>query len=457
LPPWVPTQVRERLNEFSREELAAQFKINVEAIQNLDFSRYIGPFWKCEGVLVPEFTPILDVPDITFRVTQDVDADGIEETIYSESFFDVRWNDTAIPDITLYASQIAAAVLTCNPPTGMPCDEPQILTVGAMSFTSPTVVPYHDAVSGYARRPNKPHPGGADSEVLPPGTLAKTPYCYNLDLRGCNQFPGAKYYRLRYSFNGQPPVPMHNPAWTQIRPLGVSPFIEVHPITSDADGWYEILDPADGWMDPNLLVHWVTGQFQDGLYAVDMQVADASKNLLNPPGTTAPIAIRVDNSSPVPHYTVGWRVLGSSGAFNPLPDICPVVERHAGEDLEFQVIYAASAAHLRRVELSAWGCGAGTPTLVGSPPSGWYPYTTPNTSGMHHWHTDPDTDNSAIGTVYFKLASSAAPGVYSFNLRLDSRAFNPAGAVDNAIALDYDYDPVYIWDHLPVQFAVVNV
>jgi hypothetical protein len=38
-------------------------------------------------VLVPEWVPLVDVPDITFRVTQDVDGDGDEETIYSEGYY----------------------------------------------------------------------------------------------------------------------------------------------------------------------------------------------------------------------------------------------------------------------------------------------------------------------------------------------------------------------------------
>jgi len=39
-------------------------------------SQRSGPFRRCITVHVPVWTPIFDVPDITFRVTQDVDGNG---------------------------------------------------------------------------------------------------------------------------------------------------------------------------------------------------------------------------------------------------------------------------------------------------------------------------------------------------------------------------------------------
>ena len=84
---------------------------------------------------MPAFVPILDVPDITFRVGQDVDGNGDEETIYSEGFFDVRWNAGAIPDVTLEVSPIARAALACDIPE-VPCaDVPALVSVGDRKST----------------------------------------------------------------------------------------------------------------------------------------------------------------------------------------------------------------------------------------------------------------------------------------------------------------------------------
>jgi hypothetical protein len=121
--------------------------------------------------------PLLDVPDITFRVTQDVDGDGDQDVIYAESHFDVRWNSGNIPDVTLYADPIAVAGLTCDTPE-VPCENvPAITFAGLMPLVNPPApaAPYHDAGSGeapnfalgYARRPNRPHPNGLFADPPP--------------------------------------------------------------------------------------------------------------------------------------------------------------------------------------------------------------------------------------------------------------------------------------------------
>jgi hypothetical protein len=61
-------------------------------LDKLDMTKFRGPFRRCIDIVVPEWQVIVDVPDITFRVTQDTNGDGTEETIYAEGFFDVRWN-----------------------------------------------------------------------------------------------------------------------------------------------------------------------------------------------------------------------------------------------------------------------------------------------------------------------------------------------------------------------------
>lgn len=452
VPPLSPQfkQLSEREGPKSLAVLAASLKLKPEQLKDLDLRRFIGPFFRCHDVIVPEWMPILDVPDITFRVTQDVDGDGDEETIYSESYFDVRWNAGPIPDVTLYASQIAAAGITCDVPTVSCNGDPRLDFVGLMPLTNPVAGdPYHDSASGYARRPNRPHPSGLFSDP-PPNPLAKTPYTGTLQLYGCNSRQGAVYYRLRNSFNGAGPQPFTGLTWPLYRMVaGVLQIIWTAP---DASGWYPIVAETEHWRPEHLLLNWPTnnGQFQNGLYTVDMQLGDAAKAVIH---TTPAIGFRIDNSDPKPvmFTSLAWRQVGA-GSWIPLELTCPVVVRPAGVDIEFRVGYLAAATHLRSLTLTGGGCGGGNPVQLISPdwsdpPSLSNPY--------EHWHTDSDLDNSESRTAIFRLPGTALPGAYSFHLYVQSRAFNPSGG-DGGFEADWNYDPVYNWTHPMLPIAVVN-
>lgn len=463
LPPPQPADGFELRKGDRPRELARQLKVNID---KLDPARFIGPFRRCWYEIFPEWSLILDVPDITFRVTQDVNGDGVEETIYDEGFFDIRWNSGDIPDVTLEASQIAVAGLTCDVPD-IPCtNTPVIVMAGFMplhNLPDPPNPPYHDALTGYARRPNRPRPSGIYGGATP--DPARSPFCDDLHLRGCHRISGAQFYRLRYSYEGGPIVPFTNLTWSQFRFDGVLHILNVTP---DSDGWYEILSLADGWMDPNLLLNLRTGLYQNGLYMVDMQLGDAAKNVIPISGqpATAPIGIMFDNTSPNVDFAVAWRRAGDL-AWIPMEQICPVVSRSVGQRLEFRLTFSASATHLRSVSLSAGGCGAGTPIMTSDLPANWegirggvgipppdavFP---PNYNGMQHWHTNPTTDNSVSLTAYFELSGSAAQGVYSFSAQAEGRTFNPAGG-DSGDESDWFYDPVYRWTPRYTPFAVVN-
>jgi hypothetical protein len=451
--PPLPTQ----FNELQEEKgpklltmLAANLRLKPEELKDLNLRRFIGPFFRCRDVLAPEWLPILDVPDITFRVTQDVDSNGDEEAIYSESYFDVRWNAGPIPDVTLYASQIAVAGVACDAPLVACNGDPRIDFVGLMPLISPGVGdPYHDPVTGYARRPNRPHPSGLVAD-LPPYPLAKTPYTSTLQLYGCNSRDGAVYYRLRYSFEGATPQPFKSLTWPLYRIVGG--VLQLKWPTPDTDGWYPIIPDAEGWIHKNLLLNWPTrnGHFHNGLYMVDMQLGNASKAVVH---TTTAIGFRIDNSNPEPvmFTSLAWRQKGAA-SWIPLELVCPVVVRPAGVDIEFRVGYLTSATHLRSLTLSGGGCGGNNPDPLASPdwsdpPSPLNPY--------QHWHTDPDLDNSESRTAIFVLHKERPPGAYSFQLQVESRAFNPSGG-DGGLENDWNYNPVYnrTWRMLPV--AVVN-
>jgi hypothetical protein len=111
-------------------------------------------------------------------------------------------------------------------------------------------------------------------------------------------------------------------------------------------------------------------------------------------------------------------------------------------DIEIEVSYSVSAAHLRSVSLSGGGCGAGVPVLI-SP-----------LSTAQHWHTSP-ADNSVINTATFALSAASPQGAYSFSLMAASRAFNPSGS-DGGHLADWNYDPVYNYVIPTLPVAVVN-
>lgn len=401
---------------------------------------YLGPYFRCYDVWVREVTPVLDVPDITFRVTQDVDGDGDEETIYSEGFFDVRWDAGTIPDVTLYASPAAVASLSCDVPDLGPCGAPAILAAGLMPLVNPAgpTPPYHDTASGYARRPNRPHPlTGLFAEVPPPTTLATAPFAGTLQLYGCNEQPGAQFYKVLYSVGGSPPLPLLN-TWKVWRVGGGGIFQQMD-VVPDAAGWYSILPQADGWNPSRLLMNWPPAA--PGLYQLSLQLGDAARNAVG--GPTPAVGIRIDNTAPLAHFTkLEWRHLNPATSWQELELVCPVVRRQAGRDIEFRVSYEASAAHLRSVQLSGGGCGGTAPVLSSAPAT------------AEHWHTGPG-DNAFAAVATFELAGSAEEGAYSFHLAAHSRAFNPAGG-DGGFGADWNYNPVLIWTPAFLPVAVVS-
>lgn len=426
--------------EPARASLATRLRLNPELIAELSLDRFVGPFLRCRDVFVPEWVPIFDVPDVTFRVTQDVNGDGIEETIYSESYFDVRWNTGPIPDVTLEASPIAVAGHVCDTPA-VPCaNTPAILFAGLhpLKDNDPVADPYFDADTGYAIRVNRPHPSGLLNDPLP-NPPATTPMARVLQLYGCNRIPGATNYRVRYSFNGGPSVPFTGITWPLYRVVGGS--LQTLWPSSDSSGWYPVLPATDNWFPDLLLVEWNTSGFQNGFYQLELDVRDAG----NAVTTSDPVGIRVDNDAPTCQFTrLRWRKSGTT-AWTELPLICPVINRGAApSDIQIEVSYTVAASHLRSVQLSAGGCGGGNPILSSLPET------------AQHWHVGA-LDNSFTNVAVFDLAAAPAnpPGAYGFSLYASSRAFNPSGG-DGGHLADWNYDPgpIYAIPYLPV--AIVN-
>ena len=418
----------------------------------LDLSRYVGPFplWRCEWVIEEELVPILEVPDITFWVTQDTDGDGDQETIYSDGYFQVGWKSGPLSDVLLHASPIARINGVCEVPPVGECEQPEILFAGLMPARMPYIDTTANPTRGFGLRPNPPHADGAvRNSVFPPSpspdTPANAPFMGTLQLYGCNLFPGGEYYRLLYSLNGAPAVPFTNLAW-YIDPFP-GPGAPLH-VVPDAQGWYPILPVPDAWFPPNELLDWPTSSaFPAGLYDVTMEIGDAARNVIFT--TSSAVPFQVDNSAPLPLITsLAYRVL-PSGSWYTFPNlICPIAQRPTGSDLEFRLQYTVSASHLLKTSLASSGCGGGT--MLPSPEPNVVPYM--------HWHTNAG-DNFVSQTATFTLPGSALAGCYGFSLNGYSRAFNPAGGDPaDPQAKDWYYDAQWlIWNQFNVSVAVVDI
>lgn len=462
-PPPLPPELAEKLHDGKgidalagrlEQVSGAQLDRIGPLLQRVDPRLAIGPFWRCRDVFVPEWVPILDVPDVTFSVTQDVDGDGDDETIYSEGYFDVRWDAGPIPPVKLEASQIALAGVSCDRPD-VPCeDEPAIVLAGLMPLHNPSSGdPYHDNGTGYARRPNRPHPSALFADP-PPNPLPTTPFAGTLQLYGCAHGLGAQFYRLRYSFGGGAQVPFLGHSWKLFR-LGPGGVLQVLNVVPDAAGWYGVINPADNWLPSHLLLNWPTTAYESGLYEIVLELGNAAKSVVN---TSDPIRIRVDNSNPTAIFSgLAWRPAGS-GAWTNVGLSCPTIFRSAGQAIELKVSYQASAQHLRSLQLSAGGCGGVAPAQL--PPPTWSDPPAPafdagvSQSPYEHWHTGP-LDNALARAALFSLGAAAPQGSYGFSLFVASRAFNPAGG-NGGVEADWNYDPVVRWTPAHLSVAVVD-
>jgi hypothetical protein len=448
-PDELPDLVTEQRGRMQTRALATRATVEEE----VDFEprNFVGPFLRCRDVTVPEWTTILDVPDITFRVTQDVDGDGTEEEIYSEGYFDVRWNDLPDDEVVLEADEIAVTVGPCDPIPSLPeCETPSLRLLGAMPLAST----YHSnggTREGYALRVNRPRPGSAD---------AATPYAGRLNLYGCGfRTDQADYYRLVYRYRADPgdtPTtarPFSGLDWFAVRENW--PPVREHIQPVDDQGWYEIPDPAvlaDRYQ--NLLLHWDTrhdSPNDDGLYDVRLELADGGKNRIDEGDW---LTLRVDNSRPTVRFDgLRWRTTdGTAGGSLPLE--CPVLRRPLDANghpkpVAVDVAYTVSHPHLRNLGLTASGCGDGSPTRQGP------------ADDFSVWYDSPSKTSHSRTDATFRLAGGdpddggLAAGAYAFELSAWNRAFNPTRAT-NGIDRNWEIDPSHVGRHERVQVAVVN-
>ena len=445
--------------------LASRLNLNADDLRDLDLRHSIGPFKRCFDVFVPEWMPLPDVPDITFRVMQDTNGDGVEEQVYGETLFQVRWDADITGPVTLHAGPNARAGALCGP-QGIPCtDTPAIVMAGRLPVTGDPGV--YDAVNGYAVRTNRPHPSGLYADPLPPGAAA-SPLSGVLSLYGCNKTDAkATHYRLRYRYSSDDGAsytdyaPFVGLSWPLYRLNGAG-IGEWHYPFADPAGWYPIALPpgAHAWLPQDLLLDWPSYNFANGRYLVKLELGTAGVVSSSSPE----VAFNVDNSAPTGPITVEWS-FSATGPFLPIDSVCPIIRRKAtAVDVYFRVTLDASARHLRSADLWASGCGAGDFTYV----SGSGGYATFGSDGgdeseavagtlhFRHWHNSV-TNNHQVLQMVCKLPHSAAEGTYHFGARVSSRAFSPMGWDGGHLAVPtWQYDPRHIWIDPWVAFSVVN-
>jgi hypothetical protein len=453
LPPPLPRNLQPAPTAGSKSPASADAAMNTLAaltqmpaadIRGLDLRVHIGPFRRCFDILIPEWKPFIDIPDITFRVMQDTNGDGVEETIYSEGFFQVRWDAGAIGPLTLEAGPNALAGLPCGHQP-IPCgDTPAIVLAGRMPVTNVPAI--YDSANGYALRPNRPHPSGAMVDPLP-NPPAAAPFHGAVALFGCVKTNAqATHYRVRYKYSADQGA--NFTAYTSFVGLtwplfrldgGGNP--EWHYPVSDADGWYPIALPAgpNPFLPQDLILDWPTYAMANGRYVLKVELGTGG--VVN--STSAEVAFNVDNSSPSGPMTIEWRKVGG-GAFQLLTPPCPLVRRGAvPADLEFRVTLDASAMHLRSAQLFAGGCGAGDFVHV--------------SGATEHWHVNA-ADNAETLQAIYRLNATAAEGTYSFSALVAGRAMNPSGGDGGHLILPdpWEYNPVNKYITPQFAFSVIN-
>lgn len=468
LQPHLPAELRgagqrstkgEKRVSAAHATLAARLNIQADDLRGLDLRNFAGPFWRCYDVFVPEWAPIIDVPDITFRVLQDTDGDGAEEQIYGESYFDVRWDSVLTMPVILHVGPNARASSLCGQPL-IPCgNQPAIVMAGRLPVTGdPTVYDgtLGDMTAGYALRTNRPHPSGAFNEALPI-PQGQSPLTGVLSLFGCNRTDAsATHYRLmyRYSSNGgatfTAPAPFVNMPHQLFRLNGVG-LGEWYSAAADSQGWFPIALPPgpNAWLPQDLLIDWQSQQLDSGLYGVTLQLGTGGSSFST---ASDEVAFVVDNTSPTGPLQVEVGPT-AAGPFTPIDEICPVVRRGASpQDRYFRVTLTAAARHLRSAQLSASGCGGGEFAFVSG--SGGQ-QSSPGSTIYQHWHDSPG-DNDQVLQVVYRLPAGTLEGTYSFAATVSGRAFSPNdGAGYTAIPI-WQYDPDSVHIYPSVAFSVIN-
>jgi hypothetical protein len=424
-----------------RPKLAARVGLQERMLDKLDISRMFGPFLRCKLVPIPEWSTILDIPDLTFEALQDIDGDGQPEIIYAESLFDVRW-DSNITDVKLYANSNAVTSPSCNLPEWGPCGEPAILFAGNYPVQSTSAVSdYHDAASGYAKLPNRPDQDGVLGGTRT--TPASTPFLGQFYLMGCAESPKATHYRIHHEVSGN--VGFLNGSFGPL--LKVVGGVLQQLLVSPVDGhWYPIVPRADGWTPAGILAP--VGVAGTAKHTFKLELGKQTGASINPVANsmTAPVSMSIDTSAPVfTNLELAWRQPDISLNWTTLdPFNCAVMVRANPSRVQIRLGFSVVANHLRHFQASAGGCGPiAAPVLITDGRDG---LPIPAADAAAHWHVDAN-DNSATRVLHYELIPGAPAGCYSFTVLATSRAFDQNQAItgpDPVVAWQ-NHDPMPVW------------
>jgi hypothetical protein len=410
-------------------------------LKDFEFRPPLGPFKICFDVFVPEWQTILDIPDVSFRVTQE--QGGSDVTIYDEGYFDVRWDDTSIPDVVLEALPNALAIDFCDGPEIECANVPAIIDV----YQMPLEASYHDDTTGdptfgHGIRVNQPSPDGLIPPPLP-GPLAGTahsPYAGRLDLFGCFHNMGGSHYRVLGSHEGGPEAPIMAGGF-MVQRQGIS-GTELYWQPQLADGWYKIESNFLGSHE-HYLLGFMGG---DGIWELKLELGLESGGAISPISPQSASHFFVLDQTPpnVSFDKIRWwyKALGP-GTATTLPPVCPILNRQKSQGtVVVEVTWSASAAHLRSATLGFESCGNGA--------------ISPST-GDTKWYWQLPTDMATGQKVAtFEIPNNFQAGCYTADVYAVSRAYSPS-VIGASLASDWWVPHDLIWVHPFKAISVVDI
>lgn len=448
-PPPMTKAAAKLLDPELRPRLAARVGVPVALLEGLDRRRVIGPFLRCHTHVIPEWTTVLEIPDLTFEVTQDVDGDGEQEVIYREGLFDVRWDETSIGEVTLRADPIAITSLTCALEDPGPCGEPTILFASNYPLQATSAASaFHDAASGYALLPNRPDENGIPLEgarIEP----AQAPFAGSFYLVGCAERPGATHYRVHHQVDGGPTSYLSG-AYGPLAKVeaGVLQQLLVSPVEGQ---WYPIVPRSAGWTPVGILAPVSEGGDHAHTFRLEFGVQTGATITLIAGSQTPPVGMHIDGTRPfVAFEQLQWRQPDLSAGWQDLSTTdCPVMARQAGARVQIHLRVRVSANHLRDFSVTAAGCGpTAAPQLVTDAASGLA------SDPPAHWHTGP-SDNTHLRDLYYELPAGAPAGCYRFSVYAASRAFQPTTVVSGTLPeVAWRIDTAPLWVHPQLTVAL---
>jgi hypothetical protein len=395
-------------DELLMEMIGKNKKDVAETLAQIRVSKPMVRLLRCWPEIVPEWNLFLDVPDIVFKVEQDIDDDGDLETIYDEGYFDVNWNlGESTTDVQIEAWPNAICV-----PCGQsyePCTK-----AGIVGFNDIAIDPMYFDSEGYAKGVNRPKQFVAFPlpHIVRPD--AETPLCKTIRIVGCPEYGTAVYYKVFYTYEGGTETHF-NESWHVYNiSAGTS-----HHVKPDSNGFYEVLTPPNDYFPYHTLINWRTHRYPDGKYELRLELYDASHNPIA--AALDPVKVVIDNSKPSPVDFLKLEYREDGGAWTEAPLHCPIIRRSPDADIELKVQYNVAASHLRDIGISFTGCSGS----VGSD---------------SYWHQAVD-DNNQILEWTVTVPSTVDEGGYRFYLEGRSRAFNATGG----LASNWEFDTLSIW------------